>query len=89
MKGLIVNGFGVINTRFDTLGTGRFGNYVNNGGYGFRGAVWDGGQSLGSIVTDGDGSRLKTTSFPAGVRLSETLSNDPFFGGRPRRLLPA
>lgn len=75
-------GYGIINSTFTTLGNGRFDDVVADG-YGIRGVLWRGGQSLDSITVNGDGSRLKTTSFSPGVRLSESLPIDPFFGTKP------
>jgi len=80
-----VGGFGIINSEFLVLGDGRF-DPVTADGYGVRGAVWNGGQSLASISALGDGHRLTTSAFESGVLLSGTLAMDPFFGAKPNAL---
>lgn len=80
-----VGGFGLINSIFSIQGAGRFG-AVTADGYGIRGVLWDGGQSLDSLTALGDGHRLTTTSFEPGVLLSGSLAVDPFFGTKPNPL---
>jgi hypothetical protein len=77
-----LGGFGIINSGFEVLGNGRIGDVVADG-YGIRGGVFFGGQSLNSLTALGDGRRLSTTSFNPGVRFSESQPWDPFFGGKP------
>jgi hypothetical protein len=81
----VSGGFGLINSEFATVGTGRIGQ-ITADGYGVRGVTIQGGQSVAGMVANGDGHRLKTTQFSPGVRLSETLAVDPFFGTKPNAL---
>jgi hypothetical protein len=77
-----LGGFGIINSEFTVPGNGRIGDVVADG-YGIRGGVFFGGQSLNSLNATGNGKRLNTTSFNPGVRFSESQPWDPFFGGKP------
>ena len=77
-----LGGFGIINSEFTVPGNGRIGDVVADG-FGIRGGVFVGGQSLGSLNATGNGKRLNTTAFNPGVRFSETQPWDPFFGGKP------
>ncbi len=81
----VLGGFGIINSEFTVTAAGRFGT-VTADGYGIRGAVWAGGQSIDSINVRGKGNRLSSAQFDPGVRLSETSAIDPFFGTRPSPL---
>ena len=80
-----VGGFGIINSKFNILGNGRFG-AVTADGYGVRGVTWQGGQSLDGVTANGNGHRLTTTSFEPAVLLSSSLAVDPFFGTKPNAL---
>jgi hypothetical protein len=81
----VTGGFGIMNSEFTVTAAGRFGT-VTTDGYGIRGAVWAGGQSIDAINLRGNGNRLSTAKFDPGVRLGETSSIDPFFGTRPSPL---
>jgi hypothetical protein len=80
-----LGGFGIINSTWETTGTGRF-QKVTADGFGLRGAEFSGGQSVGGIEVIGNGKRLNTTAFSPGVRFSETQPFDPFFGTKPNPL---
>jgi hypothetical protein len=80
-----LGGFGIINSEWTTNGTGRFGQ-ITADGYGLRGVVASGGQSLDGMNALGTGKRLNTTGFSPGVRFSETQAFDPFFGTKPNPL---
>lgn len=81
----VQGGFGIFNTSWGTVGTGRI-DAITADGYGIRGASIQGGQSVASITANGNGQRLQTTKFSSGVRLSETQAIDPFFGTKPNSL---
>jgi hypothetical protein len=80
-----LGGFGIINSEWTTTGTGRF-EQVTADGFGIRGAVFQGGQSLGGLNAIGNGKRANTTAFSPGVRFSESQPFDPFFGTKPNPL---
>ena len=75
-------GFGVINTDFQTTGTGRVGN-ITADGYGVRGVDFGGGQSVEGINARGSGQKVATTFYSPSVRFSEFAAFDPFFGTKP------
>lgn len=78
-------GFGIINSQWNTTGTGRI-DHVTADGFGMRGVLFEGGQSVGGLTAIGNGKRLNTTAFSPGVRFSETQPFDPFFGTKPNPL---
>jgi hypothetical protein len=78
-------GFGIVNSELEVLGAGRIGQ-ITADGYGVRGLSVFGGQSVDGITAYGPGKRLATTGYSPGVRFSESLAIDPFFGTRPNAL---
>jgi hypothetical protein len=78
-------GFGIMNSQFRTLGSGRVGTLTADG-YGIRGVNIRGGQSVDGLVATGTGKKLSTATFSPSVRLGETNTIDPFFGTRPNGL---
>ena len=81
----VTGGFGIINSEYQTTGTGRI-DAVSADGFGLRGVSLQGGQSVGNLTAIGNGKRLNTTAFTPGVRFSESQPFDPFFGTKPNPL---
>jgi hypothetical protein len=80
-----VGGFGILNSRFSTAGSGRIAT-MTVGGYGLRNVFITGGMTLDGIVTLGRGQHLPATRFTPDVRRSEGGAVDPRFGFQINRL---
>jgi hypothetical protein len=74
----VSGGFGIFNSIYSTLGNGRIG-AVSATGFGIRGVTFDGGQSVQSLTSIGQG-RASVLGFSPTVRFSDVTGSDPYSG---------